>query len=644
MRVLVVCKSEDVCTRAREALRDAAETRFTVEWASTCEAGLSRLAAGEFDAALVDYHLGGKTGLDLVHELQARGGAVPCVLLTGRGDRELGESALRSGAVDCLGKDELKPRLLERTLRYAVERFAALGRLQKALFRARQMASALAQLRQGVVLADAGSLKNPITYANPALLQFTGLAKEEVLGRPLAEFLKACLNVPPQNIQRVLKTGQSYNAEVSIRKKDGGQLWLDLKLDPFRDDEHRLTGFVGVLTDISQRKEAEEVLKHSEAYHRALAENALDIVALLSKEGTLQYVSPSVEKMQGFTPRELVGRNVFEFVHPEDLSRARSDLERVLKWPEAVISSKLRLRTKSGDYHVLEIIGQNRLEDPGVRAVVLNARDVTDRERAERKVQDLLLKISADNEQLQRLDEMKGDFLSIVSHELRTPLTSIQGYLKLLRGGAAGRLQKEQRDFVDASLRNAERLFRLVNDLLDLSKLESGKMSMEATPLDPKILMTKAVESVRNLAEQKGLKLLDAVPAGLPEFHADGPKLERVLINLLSNAIKFTPKGGTVTAGARMESRDGQEGILFWIRDTGIGIAPEDLPRVFDKFFQVESSTTRKSTGSGLGLSICRRIVEAHGGEIQAESKPGKGSTFSFFIPQHGFLASGSAP
>ncbi len=259
--------------------------------------------------------------------------------------------------------------------------------------------------------------------------------------------------------------------------------------------------------------------------------------------------------------------------------------------------------------------------------------EIEQRKEDAQKIKTLLWHIQEDNEKLLRLDQLKNDFLATVSHELRTPLTSILGFLKLVGGGQAGPLTETQSDFIQTSLSNATRLYGLVNDLLDMTQMESGAMLLKRTKKSARSTMENAAKSVASLASQKQIKINLIAPEKPYEVSIDPEKFERVLINLLSNAIKFTPQKGTIELGVKEETRDEKPGTLFWVKDNGIGIPKEYLERIFDKFYQVENHLTRKVGGTGLGLTITRRILEAHGGIIWAESEVAEGSTFFCFLP-----------
>lgn len=260
--------------------------------------------------------------------------------------------------------------------------------------------------------------------------------------------------------------------------------------------------------------------------------------------------------------------------------------------------------------------------------------EVEERKRAQQVVNNLLMKISQDNEMLLRLDQLKTDFLSIVSHELRTPLTAIMGYLKLLVGGAAGPVNEAQKEFLLTVMRNSERLYQLVNDLLDLSRLEAGKIQLMPSRIEVGRLLEGSIANLNSLADPKNIELAVVKPSQELFVEADASRLEQVVVNLVGNAVKFTPARGRVEVGARPFTQDGVPGVELWVKDNGIGIAPDALPHIFDKFYQAENSSTRTAGGTGLGLPITQKLIEAHGGWITVESVEGKGTTFRAFLPK----------
>jgi signal transduction histidine kinase/CheY-like chemotaxis protein len=234
------------------------------------------------------------------------------------------------------------------------------------------------------------------------------------------------------------------------------------------------------------------------------------------------------------------------------------------------------------------------------------------------------------NEELRRLDELKSEFLAMVSHELRTPLTAIIGYSRLLVRQVHGPLSPKQLEQQEAIFRSAQRLSELINDLLDVSRLESGRVELQPRPTDLRQAVDQVIGVVGVAAHAKQLALVNALDPGLPPVQADPARLQQVLVNLLGNAVKFTPTGGAVrvTAGVHRDR------AWVTVEDTGVGIPQDELARIWDPFYQVEAPLKRRHGGSGLGLAIVRRLVELHGGAVRAESAgDNRGSRFTFTLP-----------
>lgn len=227
------------------------------------------------------------------------------------------------------------------------------------------------------------------------------------------------------------------------------------------------------------------------------------------------------------------------------------------------------------------------------------------------------------------VDRLKSEFVSMVSHELRTPLTSIKGSLGLILGGVCGEINGEVRELLTIALNNSDRLIKLINDILDISKIEAGKLKMNLEPLDLSSLIQRCVQHLAGFAQERQITIYTAINGSLPLVKADRDQIERVVTNLLSNAIKFSEVGGLIRIW--LERKPGW--VIVRVRDHGIGIAPEDHQRIFDKFQQLQSGTNRKIGGTGLGLSICKAIVAEHHGQIGVESALGQGSTFYFSLP-----------
>jgi len=310
----------------------------------------------------------------------------------------------------------------------------------------------------------------------------------------------------------------------------------------------------------------------------------------------------------------------------------------VIKWLPPVAAATVQGRVAELRSH----FGEDA-DDSAVEEIVRQHRDLVavlgeleekrnEMERLNRQLNESNRELNEANAKLRELAEMREEFLALTTHDLRSPLTVISGVISFFSSGRLGELSTEQKNMVAMMERNTQSLIELINDLLDASKIESGTMRLELSAVDLRALIRDVHESMGPLAHEKGIAIEERLPDDLPPLSADHEKLRRVIVNLLSNALKFTPKGGRVEVGAGRSSGD-TPGVRVVVADTGVGIAPGDLARLFDKYGQARSRATRGETGTGLGLYIARQLVEMHGGTIDVQSEVGKGSTFSFTLP-----------
>src|SRR4030042_1910082 len=247
-------------------------------------------------------------------------------------------------------------------------------------------------------------------------------------------------------------------------------------------------------------------------------------------------------------------------------------------------------------------------------------------------LKDYATELEKANQELRKLDEMKSEFVSVASHELRTPLAAIKNAVQLMLQGKTGEINENQKKFLSMAERNINRLTSILNSLLDLSRIESGKIEMKFEELDFKASIEFILSSLKPKADGKSIQLNMEIPEKLPSIYGDREKVEQILTNLVGNAIKFTPEGGEITVSVRPSPRGGNK-LAISVRDSGIGISEDQFEKIFEKFHQVEGSLLRSTSGTGLGLAITKGLVEAHHGEIWVESEIGKGSTFTFTLP-----------
>lgn len=254
------------------------------------------------------------------------------------------------------------------------------------------------------------------------------------------------------------------------------------------------------------------------------------------------------------------------------------------------------------------------------------------RQELESKIHDRTKQLAVALEEVKKVSKMKSDFISAVSHELRTPLTSIKGYASILITGKIGEIPQQVKERLEKINKHSDNLVKMINDLLDISRIESGRVEMKLAQYSISSIIENVLDILTPQIKEKGIQLKTPIDPNAPEVTVDLSQFERVFINLLGNAIKFTPPNGTITLGVRMDNNK----ILFSVADTGIGIKEEDIPKLFHEFYRVENEINQNVKGTGLGLALARNIVEAHGGKIWVISKVNEGTTFYFTLPVSG--------
>ncbi|HBL58719.1 MAG TPA: PAS domain S-box protein, partial [Cyanobacteria bacterium UBA8803] len=398
-----------------------------------------------------------------------------------------------------------------------------------------------------------------------------------------------------------------YTAEYRVVHPDGSVHWLMGRAKAIYDESGRPVRSLGVLLDISDRKRTEEELRQSEAKFRSLSECSPLGIFMTDIQGRCTYTNPRYQAICGCTFDEALGEGWVQFLHPEDRQEVTA------RWSKAV-SQRQEFRSEIRYVHKDRTIRFGRVQSAPIFSVsgeligyVGTVEDVTDKRAVE---------------------TMKNEFISIVSHELRTPLASIYGSLGLLAAGVLKKQPESAQQMLDIAAQNTERLVRLVNDILDLERLEAQKVKLNKQCCDVATLLQQSVETVQALATENNITL--CVEPTAIQLWVDGDRIIQTLVNLVSNAIKFSPPETTVT----LSVQDQADRVLFKVQDRGRGIPADKLETIFGRFQQVDASDSRQKGGTGLGLAICKSIVQQHGGKIWVESVVGEGSSFYFSLPK----------
>ena len=403
----------------------------------------------------------------------------------------------------------------------------------------------------------------------------------------------------------------------------------DLAARPNEDELGQLArGFQRMMREVGAReqslRQAEEALRRSEQHFRSLIEQASDVITVLDKSGAVLYESPSLERALGYAPGDLMGRRFVELIHPQDMAQFQAAFGSSAAHEGSTAPIEFRFLQKSGEWRILEAIMTNLLRDPNVNGVIVNSRDITERKQA--------MDLEAAREAAVAANEAKSQFLANMSHELRTPLNAIIGYSEMLQEEAE---DLGQTNFLPdlAKIHGAgKHLLDLINAVLDISKIEAGKMDLYLETFDVKKMVDDVVAIIHPLVTKNSNQFELIAPAGMGTMHADLTKVRQSLFNLLSNACKFTGHG-KITLEMKREAAPAGEQIAFLVKDNGIGMTPEQMDRLFEPFTQADASMTRRFGGTGLGLVISRRFCRMMGGDITVESELAVGATFAIRLP-----------
>ena len=474
-----------------------------------------------------------------------------------------------------------------------------------------------------IAIIDAGGITR---YVSPSAERLLGWKPEERVGRSTIETIHQddWPEVARLRDFAINHPGSTIQVEFRYRHGDGSWRVFEAAARTMRPDS-AAEGLVVNARDVTERKRAEEALRRSEEHFRAVIENASDLVTILDTDGVMKYQSPAVERLFGFLPQELEGRNAFELVHPEDAPVVVEALTAVAMNPGETRSAAFRFLHKDGSWRHVESVGTTLLRTGPEEGVIVNSRDVTERKRAEEALEQARAEAERAREAAEAANQAKSEFLSRMSHELRTPMNSILGFAQLLERRNP---TPDQQKSVDQILRAGRHLLNLINEVLDIARIESDRQPLSLEPVRLDAALSEAVNLIRPLAAQTGCRVSDPPEAPGRWVRADRQRLAQVLLNLLSNGVKYNRPGGSVRV--TWEEADGR--LRVGVHDTGRGIDPERMEELFVPFARLGAEETGVE-GTGLGLALSHRLAEAMGGSLTVESHPGRGSTFWLELP-----------
>jgi len=465
---------------------------------------------------------------------------------------------------------------------------------------------------------------------NAGAERIKGYTRDEIIGHHFSEFYPPediASGKPPWELEVAAREGRLEDEGWRVRK-DGTYFWANVVITALRNQAGELVGFAKVTRDLTERRRAEEELRESEERFRLLVQGVKDYAIFrLDPRGYVSSWNEGAQRIKGYTAEEIIGRHFSTFYPPEDVASGKTEWELEVAEREGRVEDEGWRVRKDGTYFwanvVITALRNARGELVGFGKVT---RDLTERREAELRA----LEAARRAAEAEAANRAKSDFLAAMSHELRTPLNAIGGYVELLEIGIGGTVSEVQNDYLGKIQRSQRHLLTIINDLLNFSRLEAGQIEYERgrVPLAESIRTVLAMVELQ-AAEKEIVLSAGPCPAGLAAW-ADQARVEQVILNLCTNAVKFTDPGG------RVEVRCGELGrsVAVTVADTGVGIPPDQVDRIFEAFVQLGRGLTTQHEGTGLGLAISRDLARGMGGDLVAESKLGEGSTFILTLPK----------
>jgi two-component system, chemotaxis family, CheB/CheR fusion protein len=626
-RILLVEPDAEALERLRRLLKG----EYEVRGADSADVALASVRLYRPDLVLLRVGGASLDGLALLGELRAapRTQDVPVILLAALAEEEACLVGLDFGANDYL-IEPFHPRALPARiqLRLRSARVRREAARREHAFLTEASLAALIESSEDAIISE--TLDGTITSWNQAAENIFGYTREEMIGRSISVLAPPDRPDETSRILEAVRQGERVrHTETERIRKDGRRIYISISVSPIKDAAGRIVGVSKIARDITHRKQGEELLRQSEERFRLATEAISGLVYDWDVESGQVQRSKGLVSLLGYWPEEVESELDWwkRQIHPEDYDRVYQHIVPAVEAGAPSFNVEYRVRHRDG--HWVHVWDKGLLvRDAGgrPRRVVGSTIDISDRKRVESELRRA-------NEEARAASEAKDRFLATLSHELRTPLTPVLAVISSLENDPE--MRQKLRSELEMIRRNVELEARLIDDLLDLTRIARGKLELHRRSINVRQVLEHALETAAPELEARELQLTVDLTAADRLLSADAPRLTQVFWNLLSNAIKFTPPGGKIEVCSWVEpTGGGGEDLVVEVADTGIGIEPDVLPRIFDAFEQADRRITRRFGGLGLGLAVTRAIVELHGGRLAAASEGrDRGASFQVRLP-----------
>lgn len=488
----------------------------------------------------------------------------------------------------------------------------------------RLLQSVVLNSHDAVVITEAEPLDEPgpkILYVNEAFTRATGYSLEEVFGKTprLLQGPKTDRSVLDQ-VRVALSQWQPITAEVINYRKDGSEFWVEFSVVPVANQTGHYTHWIAVQRDVTERKQIEQALRWSEERYRSLIENALDIITILEADGRIYYISPSVQKVLGYSSGDLTNQNFFDLIHPENFPEISSILNNSKTHPEIALTVEFKCRHQDGFWLTLEAVIQKSVNGSESSQIIVTSRDITERKR--------VAELHSALEKEKEMNSLKTRFFSMASHEFRTPISTALAAAQILENTPQAWENPEKRSRnlqrIKSSLKN---MVNLLDDILTINRAETGKLEFNPKWLDLQCLFLQIIDEI--CLSDDGQHTVTFYCEGVwHKIYFDEKLMRSILGNILSNALKYSPNNSQITC--RLEFQPNQ--TLINICDQGIGIPEEDKKDLFEPFCR--GKNVRKLSGTGLGLVVVKKCVDLHQGNLLISSQVNQGTTVTITLPE----------